>query len=522
MKNRFVDPIRYLTSFELENFKAFGERVKLEFAPITLLFGQNSAGKSSILQALRLLQQSILSPNDDGALIVNAEGGVSLGSFHEMVFNHDVQRRIAMKLQFAGTNRISDFIPAFESELGRKFISSGIEYGFSYYKQPNTINVDQIKLFAGEGWEHFGSWSDPTKPEQCRSGDCLEFLNGEVKACIGFWKPIWELWHKHRNEIADFILSAIEDEDYDKHHFSLDHLKAALKFYRKDFTVAKFAERMTEHIDGEALYATGLFLEDAGNKDSLPFELAGRAWVAGPLSKLARFDWESFLHIYNTDLKNWAEDFVSMAPFRHQPQRFYSVSSSSPTHTGYWGEKVPELLFRNTDLLEKTNKWMQDLDLGYKIGVESFGRYDQLLEVRLEDTKSSNNVNVSLSDVGFGVSQLLPFVVQSLLLENSTLTIEQPEVHVHPKLQADLGDLLVESIHARSNRFIIETHSEHLMLRLQRLVREGKLSHEDVSVLYVERGENGSRVDRLKLDEEGDFIDEWPGGFFPERLKELS
>jgi predicted ATPase len=131
-------------------------------------------------------------------------------------------------------------------------------------------------------------------------------------------------------------------------------------------------------------------------------------------------------------------------------------------------------------------------------------------------------VEVALSDVGFGISQILPFVVQSLAASDQIISIEQPEVHIHPRLQADLGDLLIEAIkEPRQNQFLIETHSEHLALRLQRRVREKKLSPDQISIVYVSRGPNGATVQPLRLDEEGDFIDDFPGGFFPERLREL-
>ena len=97
--------------------------------------------------------------------------------------------------------------------------------------------------------------------------------------------------------------------------------------------------------------------------------------------------------------------------------------------------------------------------------------------MRLIDTRRKEHVSVALPDVGFGISQLLPFIVQSLVSEEQIISIEQPEVHVHPKLQADLGDLLAEAIkEPRQNQFIIETHSEHLILRLQRLVRKSSLN----------------------------------------------
>jgi predicted ATPase len=124
--------------------------------------------------------------------------------------------------------------------------------------------------------------------------------------------------------------------------------------------------------------------------------------------------------------------------------------------------------------------------------------------------------------VGYGISQVLPFVVQSLASERRIITIEQPEVHVHPRLQADLGDLLARAIgEPRYHRFIVETHSEHLVLRMQKLVRDGKLNPGDLSIIYVSRGPDGARAERLHLGEDGDFVDEWPGGFFPERLREL-
>src|SRR5262249_16070077 len=134
----------------------------------------------------------------------------------------------------------------------------------------------------------------------------------------------------------------------------------------------------------------------------------------------------------------------------------------------------------------------------------------------------SKEIDVALSDVGFGISQILPFLVQSLASNRQIISIEQPEVHIHPKLQADLGDLLAETIaEPYSHQFLIETHSEHLILRLQKLVRAGTLKPDDVSVIFVSRGAEGSRAHRLRLDEQGRLMDEWPGGFFAERLREL-
>jgi hypothetical protein len=212
-----------------------------------------------------------------------------------------------------------------------------------------------------------------------------------------------------------------------------------------------------------------------------------------------------------------------LGPFRKPPARLYIFTGTTPQDVGYAGHLLPDLLFRQPELVASANEWLERLDIGYELLIRSLGKeMTDLFEVRLRDKRRKKDVLVGLSDVGFGISQILPLVVQSLASQDQIITIEQPEVHIHPRLQADLGDLMIEAIkEPRRNQFIIETHSEHLALRLQRRVREKKLSPKDISVVYVSRGLNGATVKPLQLDEEGDFMDDFPGGFFPERLREL-
>lgn len=104
------------------------------------------------------------------------------------------------------------------------------------------------------------------------------------------------------------------------------------------------------------------------------------------------------------------------------------------------------------------------------------------------------------------------------------ILVEQPETHLHPRLQARLADLFIDStsVAGRGNQLIVETHSEHVLLRVQRRIREGSLTSDDVAVIYVDQDESGvATVQRLRLDGDGDFLDEWPSGFFDDRLDEL-
>ncbi len=154
-----------------------------------------------------------------------------------------------------------------------------------------------------------------------------------------------------------------------------------------------------------------------------------------------------------------------------------------------------------------------------------FERADIYFEVR------GSSAKVSPLNLGIGFSQMIPFVSSALSSENRLIVIEQPELHVHPALQTELADLFIQSAKERGNRFLIETHSEHLILRILRRIRETTRNNlpdgmppinlEDVAILYVQPGENGSTVQELRIDEQGRLVDKWPQGFFEERLDEL-
>jgi hypothetical protein len=144
---------------------------------------------------------------------------------------------------------------------------------------------------------------------------------------------------------------------------------------------------------------------------------------------------------------------------------------------------------------------------------------DRIRDLVLIDQRT--NTVVTHRDVGIGISQVLPVLVMAYGSQGKLLAMEQPEIHLHPALQAALGP--------RKNTFILETHSEHLILRLMRRMREtyqGKVTSvspvtpSDVSVLYVEPDGTRSIVREMPLNELGELVKSWPGGFFEEGLRE--
>ncbi|MDQ3566002.1 MAG: AAA family ATPase [Pseudomonadota bacterium] len=152
-------------------------------------------------------------------------------------------------------------------------------------------------------------------------------------------------------------------------------------------------------------------------------------------------------------------------------------------------------------------------------------------EVRLSLYDRDRRVTLSPREAGYGLSQFIPVLLACFSRQDrfgrepsGTLLLEEPEAHVHPAMQAELGDVFLEAITRKNHplaHIICETHSEHLLLRLQRRVREGKLSPNQIAVLYVENLGSESVVRDMPLNERGELIHDWPGGFFQEGLREV-
>lgn len=521
-----------LQSLQLENFKAFGERTHIPFAPITLIFGENSAGKSTILQALNLLKQTRESRETGIPLLPRTETGiVDLGSFQELIFDHDLKRVFSIRVETKD-----------ERELA-------IEFSFKRPSLEEVVRLDQIQIYDGmfskciakfqpldaskdpeEFWRRMGylpdlSMSNLPPPSKLPIVECV-WLTEEPE----YWKLEFEWCKKNRKDILSRIKTRLEQSvdhqtDIEKEIWRRDInlLKADHKLFSSDFDLETYISKKHKEKMNTALRVED-FLPDGIVSIKRNHWITGSHSLLDPQSdEMEIFDVGELAIQASRTLEQTLGAFFPMGPFRRAPERWYIFRGTSPQDVGYRGDLLPDLLFRHRGLVKETNKWLKHLKIGYELEVRSVGAYSgDLFEMRLIDTRRSKRVNVALPDVGFGISQLLPFVVQSLVSEKRIISIEQPEVHVHPRLQADLGDLLAEAIkEPRQNQFIIETHSEHLILRLQRLVRKKEIKPEDVSVIYVSRGSEGAEAERLRLDEEGDFIDEWPNGFFLERLREL-
>ena len=206
---------------------------------------------------------------------------------------------------------------------------------------------------------------------------------------------------------------------------------------------------------------------------------------------------------------------VSVAPLRAKPERTYNPIGelASPE-----GGHVPMLMMR----LDRTEKdsWEtlhnQLVAFGAESGlfsdikVKAHGR--QMSDPFQLQVKVRSAAHVNLVDVGYGVSQSLPIIVDIMNARNQTFLLQQPEVHLHPRGQAELAGFFLDSATKRRNRFLIETHSDYMLDRARIAVREGRIRSEDVSILYFEPHGNAVEIHSLSLDRNGNLVDT-PSGY---------
>ena len=262
-------------------------------------------------------------------------------------------------------------------------------------------------------------------------------------------------------------------------------------------------------------------------------------------------------------------DSLCIGPLRIIPDSSYQVNPYPQAKDWHNGMAAWDILDKsNINLLRSVDDWISSsnkLDLGYglaikleksfaefktvKLGGGSIGQMLAQLNEMLSPTHLdhpnnlnqqttrhtysiwdyTNHINVDPCDIGVGVSQLMPLVVAAFNSKKGIVAIEQPELHIHPKVQVSVGDLLTQV--NTDIDFLVETHSEHLILRILKRIRqtadnelpEGftEVNPSDVSIVYLEASGEGVKVRKMEVDEDGEFIGRWPNGFFAERREEL-
>ena len=495
-----------LKHLKLENFKCFARAVTVPLAPITLIYGPNSGGKSSIIQSLVLMRQTLDRGPGTTALVPRGDL-VDLGSFKSFVHGHSLKNRLKRAVTATPFRPVSGERSLALRHLG--YHEVGMELTLGAAKSRGSRRLDSSKLLeATYSLRELrpprpikGSQTVVTTPRSMHV--TLEPTAKKLPSFIDKGEATaWELTAESTDTVLDWIQSTPMRQPLDS---SL---------------VRQWLESSV--IVSEGLLPARMVATDIAQLEGrFPSRAAGLHVLrrAFPLDDMTRTLERAFLRL------------SYLGPLRMHPARYYDLTSASADTVGKTGENAPQVIFRRGNKVTKEiNRWFDTFEVPYKLRAKQLGDEvtGHILAITLVDQRTG--VVVGPSDVGFGIGQLLPIIVEGVVSEGKTICVEQPEIHLHPRLQAHVADLLIETAGIHDDprpgapcgtQWIVETHSEALVLRLQRRIREGALRSKHVSVLYVEPTTAGSLVHQLRLAEDGDFIDDWPDGFFEESFDEL-
>ena len=401
-----------ITELRAQNFKSWQDTGTLQFAPLTGLFGANSSGKTSILQVLLMLKQTVEQPPDwnEPLYFGDEESLVNLGNFDAVIHKH------------------------------KQDLSLDISVSWTLPQKMTIKNIDEIDSLSF----------------------CFNFFNASVESL---------------------------SYQVGKHKFRIE---LGLGQYAFESPIPYYSSAMVDLFRCYGIRGTSLSTPE----------------VFSDLEKAFR---------------NLFSQIRYLGPLREHPRHRYTWDGDHPKGIGRTGEKAIFALLsgriRNLSIDEQILNWLQRLELIESYNLRPFSDTGSDYEFLVR--KYKDGPEVRLTDIGFGVSQVLPVLVLCYYVpEGSILILEQPEAHLHPKVQSDLADALIDVVKNRNVQIILESHSENLLLRLMRRIAEEKLSADDTALYFCQINDGTSEIERLNMDEYGN-IRNWPQDFFGDATGEL-
>lgn len=461
--------------FGLRNFKAFRDTGEIEIKPITILAGANSSGKSSIIQSLLLLKQSLESDKHE---VIDLEGRyLQASGLNDLTFGKPGRSSSRIGLHF----NIESSEYASEAQISRYF--------------PRAIvkgKGKRNKIMADIGIEiRYGKSGEERRKLVVSKFDLQTRISG---AC----GPGLEL--SYRGARHRYRLKGEGLENLDMYKIGSKQKIVYFHFYR--FTPSQYYVTT----DGAGEYK---FIEDIF--ENLFFEL-----------------------------RQNIRELKYLGPLREEPSRAYLRLGGASEEVGIRGEYAAQILWikkndevdylsefggkvKKTPLLDAVRMVFQNMGILNRLDVESSKNI--MYQILFRIAEKPRGKSVTIADVGFGISQLLPVVVMGLISSpGTTLIYEQPEIHLHPKLQSSLADFLI-TLGLTGKRVIVETHSEYLINRIRRrIVEDSKDTIRNMTnILFLRPPSQNkeARIEFLKIDKYG-IIKNWPEDFLPEAADEAA
>ncbi|MFH2001900.1 MAG: AAA family ATPase [Planctomycetota bacterium] len=551
-----------LSALKIANFKAFGETQRIPLRPLTLIYGANSSGKSSILHSLLFARHAM----EEGDLDVHRTrtGGDSmdLGGFRQYVYRRDVSRRMewAADLDTAHfQGRLAELLAPVKTVT----VTVAIGIGLDDKGRPQQGALPEIHAY-----EILGDAQSLIRMSLRRDGNLkLDRMDHEHPVFHELIKAV---------VLSSTTTDSIRPEDFEGLDEAIQEMVPDIIAPPGKFLPSGLGKSKVFGASGQM----GLFPVSKGRRKE-DLAAAVRFFIPRAIDDLMR-------GLHQAVIKELSR-LQYLGPLRSYPPRHLAFAQHHDPNWIAGGGYAWDVVRRDERVRELVNCFLaipSGIQTPYELKVRRLVALDQIEEPILDgleiigtegldmepdgdkdgptgafpiikdpEAEAKNlrrlieeseidrvdelimidrrsNTTVSHRDVGIGVSQILPVLVGAYASNDQIIAIEQPEIHLHPALQADLGDVFIESALGNGgNTFLLETHSEHLLLRIMRRIREtssGKLpagvpliKPEDVMVLFVEPASFQSIIHEMPLNKKGDLERPWPGGFFEEDFKEL-
>lgn len=544
-----------ITRISLTNFRSFKDTQSIDVAPVTLLFGPNSVGKSSVLMALAYVQQILKKGHCDPQKL-DALGAKSVGGFRSLVNAQDLKKIIRIRLDYS-----SGKTPFVHYGMNVEEIARHIQ----------NVNYVLMKDFGGSletGAVEFEiAWSERFKRAYVK--DYRVWVNGIYVGCVHSSEDMKNTLVQELNTLHPLLVPSNNEDWLDSQYGEADErepLEAGE--YHTEF------EQVLNQLNPNPPSTAAVSDKEASGEDFVnriaPIALVCRSGAVPLLgipvrTNLVGQDFDELDEHFNflvaqevlsqafvlplDKLLEYLNKSIQIGPLRVVPDDGYIPNPHPEQKDWVDGSAGWDLLYKDprTDestkkLIKNTSDWFAStdkLDAGYEIinqsiaemlNADNFEESTGLFNKRhVFFRELRSNITLSANQLGTGISQVLPILAAANYDELTFISIEQPELHIHPRFQVELADLFLQS--KQKHSFLIETHSEHIILRLLKRIRQTTdrelpqnyppIQEEDVSIVYLEPGENGVVTKRIRVDEDGEFIDRWPQGFFVERREEL-
>jgi hypothetical protein len=446
-------------SVTLGNFRGFKRGDRIPLAPLTFLVGPNSSGKSSIYNAVLLLTQSEALLTDEPPLVPTWIGPlVDLGSFEDTVFQHksSLTIRLAVELSLASSGENGELLHSSQSPMT-------FEFEIRSSKEDPVGNIRSIAVTdnaSSEQMKMFFQSGSSTKLKQEYLGRIDELDLGQQPYGMGY--PFADVAAK-----IERTIDARRGSPRGKRaHSRTSAWRRIASYMRSTDSFAAFIEGTQRVSSGRA---------------------APRRWFSTPTP-------EELLP--NSVRKMFSGVYPAM------------VETDRRTYVSTQSREIP--VNRRAEL----NKVLKNLKIASAVSASHLSPYHTAINIKDSVTKITSN----LIDVGYGASQVIPVITACLSNRLGPLFVEQPEIHLHPKAQGTLAELLCNT--SLQRQVLIETHSVHMINRARLQIARGLLDHKNVVIVYVDRDPRGSSVSTIPLEKNGDFATDWPGGFFDERYED--